>query len=426
MPPRFLARLVDVRPAEVKALAWSWLFFFTVLASYYVIRPVRDELGAAAGVSQLPWLFLMTLAGMTLANPLFSALVARMAPVRFISITYRFFALNVLVILVLMNTVKGAGAVWVGRAFWVWAAVFNMFVVSVFWAFLVDVFDNDQARRLFGFIAAGGTLGGIAGSAITAALVMRVGRSYLLIASALLLEAAVFCVHRLAGVSAGLRERRAPRQAAVGGGVLSGLSRAFKSAYLANISLYILLLAVLYTYLYFQQADIAQKSFSDRNVRTAFFAGMDLAVNILTLAIQFLLTGRILKRLGLTPALVLLPAISVAGFLALGAAPVLWVLVIVQVLRRAADFAVSRPTREVLFTVVPREDKYKAKSFIDTFVYRAGDQIGAWSYALLGWFGLAAAGISFAAALLSALWLANGLWLGRRQEKLAGRSAAEN
>jgi AAA family ATP:ADP antiporter len=306
-----------------------------------------------------------------------------------------------------------------GRVFFVWAAVFNLFVVSVFWGFLVDVFDNDQSRRLFGFIAAGGTLGGIAGSAFTSALVVHVGRSYLLVASAVLLEVAVFSVRRLSKVSEGLSERRAPRETVVGGGVLSGFSHAFRSPYLANISVYMLLLAVLYTFLYFQQADIAQKSFTDRNSRTAFFAGIDLAVNVLTLGIQLLFTGRILKRLGVALTLTLLPALSVAGFLLLGAAPVLWTLVGVQVLRRAADFAVARPAREILFTVVPREDKYKAKSFIDTFVYRAGDQIGAWSYALMGSLGLAATGISFVAVLLSAAWLANGLWLGRRQEKLA-------
>jgi AAA family ATP:ADP antiporter len=421
---RLLSRVVDVRPGETRALAWSWLFFFSVLASYYVIRPVRDEIGAAAGVSQLPWLFAGTLLGMTAANPLFSALVSRLAPVRFISITYRFFAANLLLFLVVLNMTTTSPSVWLGRVFFVWAAVFNLFVVSVFWGFLVDVFDNDQSRRLFGFIAAGGTLGGIAGSVLTAALVTHVGRSYLLLASAVLIEIAVFSVRRLSKVSEGLSERRATRETVVGGGVLSGFAHAFRSPYLVNISVYMLLLAVLYTFLYFQQADIAQKSFTDRNSRTAFFAGIDLAVNVLTLGIQLLFTGRILKRLGVALTLTLLPALSVAGFLLLGVAPVLWTLVGVQVLRRAADFAVARPAREILFTVVPREDKYKAKSFIDTFVYRAGDQIGAWSYALMGSLGLAAAGISFVAVLLSAGWLANGLWLGRRQEKLARESVA--
>jgi AAA family ATP:ADP antiporter len=177
--------------------------------------------------------------------------------------------------------------------------------------------------------------------------------------------------------------------------------------------------AVLATFLYFEQADIAQRSFTDRALRAAFFANVDLAVNVLTLAAQFLLTSRILKRLGVAVTLTLLPALSVAGFLLLGFAPVLWAIVALQVARRAVDFAVARPTREILFTVVPREDKYKAKSFIDTFVYRAGDQIGAWAYALMGLAGLSAAGISFAAAPLSLLWLVNGLWLGRRQERMA-------
>ncbi len=419
-PHSLLSRLVDVRPGEGRALSWSWLFFFTVLASYYVIRPVRDELGAAAGAAQLPWMFLMTLGAMTAVNPLFSALVARLAPVRFISLTYRFFALNLVVILILMHTATGAAAVWVGRAFWVWAAVFNLFVVSVFWGYLVDVFDSGQSRRLFGFIAAGGTLGGAAGSSLAALLATRAGRGWLLVASAVLLGAAVFSVRRLAGVAAGLRERRATREQSVGGGVWSGILHVFRSPYLAGVSLYVLLLAVLYTFLYFQQAEIAQKAFSDRDARTAFFAAMDLAANVLTLAVQILLTGRMLKKLGVAATLAAMPAISVAGFLALGFAPVLGVLVAVQVLRRAADFAVSRPAREILFTVAAREDKYKAKSFLDTFVYRAGDQLGAWGYAFLGWLGLAAAGISLVGAALSAAWLANGVWLGRRHVRLAG------
>ncbi len=418
-PRRWLTRLVDVRPGETRALAWSWLFFFAVLASYYVIRPVRDELGAAAGASQLPWMFLMTLGGMTAVNPLFSALVARLSPVRFISITYRFFALNLIVILALANTTTGVAAVWVGRAFWVWAAVFNLFVVSVFWGLMVDVFDSGQSRRLFGFIAAGGTLGGIAGSALTAMLATRVGRNYLLIASAALLEVAVFSVHRLAAASTVIHRRPAARSGTVGGGVWSGITHIVRSPYLAGAGLYVALLAILYTFLYFQQAEIAQKAFTNRDARTAFFAQMDLAVNALTLAAQLLLTGPVLKRLGVIVTLAAMPVLSVAGFLWLGFAPVLWVLVVVQVLRRTADYALSRPAREILFTVVPQEDKYKAKSFIDTFVYRAGDQIGAWGYALLAWLGLAAGGISLAGAALSAAWLINSLWLGRRQERLA-------
>jgi AAA family ATP:ADP antiporter len=412
--------MVAVRPGEVRALAWSWLYFFAVLSAYYVIRPIRDEMGVAGGVQNLPWLVTGTLVGMTILNPPFAALVARLAPARFIAITYRFFIANLVVFLILVSATSGEQNIWVGRVFFIWSAIFNLFVVSVFWAFLADAFDNDQARRLFGFIAAGGTLGGIAGSTLTASLVTHTGSAVLLLVSAALLELAVFSMRRLSKIFAGLRERRSTRgqDVPVGGSVLAGLSHSVKSPYLLNISLYMLLLAVLSTYLYFQQAEIVRQNFTDRALRTAFFANVDLAVNVLTLAIQLFLTGRILKALGVAITLTLLPALSAAGFLLLGVAPGLWAIVAVQVLRRAGNFAVAAPTREILFTVTSREDKYKAKSFIDTFVYRAGDQIGAWSYAWMGLLGMGVAGIGFAAVPISIVWLLNGLWLGRRQEQL--------
>jgi len=436
-----LRRVIDVHPGEVAALLWAWLYFFAVLSAYYVIRPIRDEIGVAGGIENLPWLFTGTLLGMSLANPPFAVLVARFSPVRFISITYRFFIFNLLVFLVLLQTTSGATSLWSGRVFYVWCAVFNLFIVSVFWAFMADVFSNQQGRRLFGFIAAGGTLGGILGSTLTSALVRHTGRSVLMLVSMLLLEVAVFGVRRLARLAKGLRERRsAPQQAkdkhsgdpagmaeerAIGGGVLSGFSHAVKSPYLLNISVYMLLYTILSTFLYFQQAAIVSHTFADRASRTAFFADLDLTVNILTLAIQLGFTGRILKKLGVAMTLTLLPALSAAGFFLLGMAPVLWIFVLVQVSRRAVNFAVTRPTREVLFTVLPREDKYKAKSFLDTFVYRVGDQLGAWSSALMISLGLGVAGIGIAAVPISLVWLLNGLWLGRRQEKLATAAAKQ-
>jgi ATP:ADP antiporter, AAA family len=422
---RVLRTAIDVRPSEVTALAWSWLYFFSILSAYYVIRPIRDEIGAAGGIENLPWLFTGTLCGMLLANPPFSALVARLAPVRFISWTYRFFMVNLALFLILLETTTGAANASVGRVFYIWAAVFNLFVVSVFWGFLADVFSSEQSRRLFGFIAAGGTIGGIVGSSLTSALVEHLGRSRLLLASAVLLEVAVFAVRRLSRISRALRERSGARgdDAAVGGGVLSGFAHAVRSPYLLNLTVYMLLFTILSTFLYFQQADIARHSFSDRSARTAFFANIDLAVNVLTLLIQLLLTGRIIKTLGVALTLTLLPALSVAGFVVLGVAPTLWAVITFQVLRRAGNFAVARPTRETCFTVLPREDKYKAKSFIDTFVYRAGDQIGAWVYAGMGLLGLGLAGISVAAVPIAVLWLINGLWLGRRNESLARDTA---
>lgn len=418
---RRLNRMLDVRPEENLALAWSWLYIFSVLSSYYIIRPIRDEMGVAGGVENLQWLFTGTLIGMVLVNPPFAALVTKLPRARFISVTYRFFIANLLLFALLLKIASAEQNIWVGRIFFIWTSVFNLFVVSVFWALMVDVFNSEQGKRLFGFISAGATLGGIVGSSLTAALAQHVPSTYLLLGSAVLLEVAVFSVRHLSRLSEALRLRPTARgeEAAIGGRVLSGLTHAFKSPYLVNVGVYILLYAITSTFLYFQQAEIARHSFASRGARTTFFAQVDLLVSTLTLVIQLFLTGRLLRALGVGLTLTLLPALSVLGFSTLALAPTIAILVIYQVLRRAGNFAVARPTREVLFTVVPREDKYKAKSFIDTAIYRAGDQVGAWSYALLGLLGLGMTGISIAAVPISAAWLLNGLWLGRKQETLA-------
>ena len=418
---RLLKRLIDVRPAEVRALAWSWLYIFCVLSAYYILRPIRDDMGVAGGVENLPWLFTGTLLGMIVVNPPFAALVAKLPRVRFIAISYRFFVVNLLIFILCFNVATAEQYIWVGRVFFIWTSIFNLFVVSVFWALMVDVFDSEQGKRLFGFIAAGATLGGIAGSSITASLAKDVPATYLLSGSAVLLEAAVFSVRRLSGLSDALRER--PRaeseRTPIGGGVFAGLTHAFKSPYLINLSVYMLLFSVTSTLLYFQQLEIARQSFADRGARTAFFARIDLWVNILTLIAQLLLTARILRAIGVALTLAILPVLSTLGFGALAMAPTIAVVVVYQVLRRAGNFAFARPAREVLFTVVLREDKYKAKSFIDTVIYRTGDQVGAWSFAALGFLGLALTGISVVAVPISIAWLMNALWLGRKQERFA-------
>ena len=416
-----LRRIIDVRPAEMRALGWSWLYIFCLLSSYYILRPIRDEMGVAGGVENLQWLFTGTLLGMIAVNPPFAALVAKLPRVHFIATTYRFFMVNLLIFILLLHMAAPEQHIWVGRVFFVWASVFNLFVVSIFWALMVDVFDSEQGKRLFGFIAAGATLGGIAGSTLTASLAKDVAATYLLLGSAVLLEAAVFSVRRLSRLSDALHRRPAAQSegALIGGNVLSGITHAFKSPYLINVSVYILLFAITSTFLYFQQAEIARQSFADRGARTAFFARIDLWVNVLTLGAQLFLTGRVLRAIGVGLTLAMLPGLSILGFGTLSLTPTIAVLVIYQVLRRAGNFAFARPSREVLFTVVPREDKYKAKSFIDTVVYRTGDQVGAWSYAGLGFLGLAMSGISMLAIPISIVWLLNGLWLGRKQEKMA-------
>jgi AAA family ATP:ADP antiporter len=415
-----LQRLIDVRPAELRALGWSWLFIFSVLFSYYIMRPIRDEMGVAGGVENLQWLFTGTLLGMIAVNPPFAALVARLPRARFIAATYRFFLANLLIFAALLHLATVEQNIWVGRVFFIWTSVFNLFVVSIFWAMMVDVFDAEQGKRLFGFIAAGATLGGIFGSSVTAALAKQVPPTYLLLASAVLLEVAVVGVRRLSSLSGALLRTPAAHsgETVIGGSAFSGLKHALSSPYLINVGVYILLFAVTSTFLYFQQAEIARQSFTDRGARTAFFARVDLWVNVLTLGAQLFLTGRVLRWIGVALTLAFLPLLSIFGFSALALTPTIAVLIIYQVIRRAGNFAFARPTREVLFTVVPREDKYKAKSFIDTVVYRLGDQVGAWSYASLGFLGFGMTGIALVAVPISLAWLVNGLWLGRRQRVL--------
>ncbi|TXM91662.1 MFS transporter, partial [Methylobacterium sp. WL116] len=420
-PSNALARLIGVRPGEGPALAWSWAYIFSILAAYYVLRPIRDQMGVAGGIENLPWLFTATLVGMLALNLPFAWLVKRMPRARFVPLTYRFFGANILLFALALYLAPPDWDVWIGRVFFVWLSIFNLFVVSIFWATIVDVFSTSQGKRLFGFIAAGATLGAIAGSATTALLAKTVPTWGLMLGAVALLECAVFSMRGLARLSERLRQAPSggPEQGTgqvIGGSVFAGVTRTFASPYLLNISLFLLLFSVTSTYLYFQQAAIAKASFPDRAAQTAFFAGVDLAVNVLTLGVQFFLTGRIVRRIGVGLTLAILPALSILGFGLLALAPSIAAIVGFQVLRRAGNFAISRPIREVLFTVVPREDRYKAKSFIDTVVYRLGDQAGAWSYAGLGALGFGAAAASVVAVPLSAAWLVNSLWLGRAQE----------
>jgi len=421
-----LTRVVNVRPHEVATLMWSWGYIFTLLSSYYVMRPIRDQMGAAGGVKNLPWLFLGTLICMILLNLPYGALVKALPRSRFISLTYRFFAVSVLLFAVAFHYADKETLVWYGRAYFIWLSVFNLFVVSVFWGLIVDTFGSEDGKRLFGFIAAGATIGAITGSSVTAVLAKDVPVAALLVVAALLLEVAVFCVRRLSKQAAQLNARPdvTDPEAPVGGGMFAGFTHAFSSSYLINIVLFMLLFAVSSTFVYFQQADIVSRSFTERGAQTAFFAKIDLAVNVLTLIIQLGLTSRIVRVLGVSRALALLPFITIAGFGGLALVPTALALMILQIVRRSSDYAIARPMREVLYTVVVREDRYKTKSFIDTVVYRAGDQLGAWVYVLLTGIGMGVTEVALVGAALGVVWLLNGLWLGRRQDQLAKAQVA--
>jgi ATP:ADP antiporter, AAA family len=413
---RLLRRLVHFRPSEARPMLWSFAYFACLLGSYYVLRPVREEMGIAGGVDQLQWLFTGTFVAMLAAVPLFGVASARLPRARLLPAVYLFFIVNIVGFHVLL----GAGdRTWIARAFFIWTSVFNLFVVSVFWSFMVDLFTDAQARRLFPFIAAGGTLGAIIGPGLTALLAPVIGTRHLLLVSALLLAAALFCIVRLLSADRSKSDESGP--AALGGGVWEGLRLLLGSRYLLGIGLFIWLYTMLSTFLYFEQAHIIKAAFDDPDRRTQWFAVIDLAVNVLTVLLQVAIAGRLLERYGIAKTLAAIPALLAVGFLALAAAPEVLVLATVQVLRRAGDYAVTRPTREVLFTVLDRRSKYKAKNFVDTVIYRAGDAVSAWLFAGLKTGGLGLTGIALVAAPVALLWMWLGFRLGRMQDAVPAR-----
>ena len=427
MVGRVLQRMVDVRDEEASALLLSALYFFLLFTGYFIIRPLRDEMGMLGGVRDLAWLFTGTLVGMLLVHPLYTALVGKLPRSRFIPIVYRFFAANLVIFFVLLEVVPNDHQIWIARIFFIWTSVYNLFVLAVFWSFMADIFRPEQAKRLFGFIAVGGTLGAVLGSAITAQLAAVINPVLLLLVSAVTLELAVQCVNRLARWSDdqpdGTGERDASKGGVIGGSVMGGISAVIRSPYLLAICAYLFCHTITATFLYFQQAEIVPLALGDeRAARTVFLARIDLVVNVLTAITQIFLTGRVLKVFGVAVSLAALPLVCAAGFLSLSVWPTLTALAIFQVLRRSSNYAISRPGREVLYTVLPREEKYKAKHLIDTFVYRAGDQVGAWSYAGARALGLGMTGLSLAAAPLSVAWLGLAVWLGKRQKELERES----
>jgi AAA family ATP:ADP antiporter len=423
---RLFSKIVDVKPNEVRALWLGFILFFVVLAGYYVIRPIRDNIGATQ-FENLWWMFTVVLVAMIVANALFSMIVARMSRRKFIPIAYRFFILNLVIFFVLMQFMPPGKQRWVDGCFFVWVSVFNLFATAVFWGFMTDIFTNEQGKRLFGFIAVGGSLGGMLGPLITASLVHRVSTGVLLLICAGMLEIAAqsirFFPAEFRRSDSKSAEDAAAAEKPIGGKFWDGVTHICKSPYLFGLFLFILLYTLTSTWTYFQQSELTKVGIVDKAARTAFFAKLDLSVNTLTLLLQIFLTGRLMKFLGVTVTLLFMPVLSLFGFAAMGLVPVLTVLAIFQVARRASTFAFMRPAREVLFTVLRREDKYKAKSFIDTFGYRCGDQFGAWSYGGMQALGLSLSTISYVAVPVVACWCGLGVWLGRKQRALADAQA---
>lgn len=394
-------------------MLWSFAYFFCLLAGYYILRPLRDEMGVAGGVRNLQWLFTATFLTMLAAVPCYGALVARLPRRRFIPLVYHFFVANLAIFWLLLALEVERQTV--ARVFFVWISVFVLFAVSVFWSFMADLYSSEQGKRLYGFIAAGGSAGALAGPLLTIGLAEVLGPVNLLIVAALLLEGAVICAMRLEP-----REQAEKTKQPVGGGSWDGITMVLRSPYIAGILLWVSLMSVAATFLYFEQAAIVAAASDDPAVRTRIFAAVDLAVGLLTIAVQFFATGKLIARFGVGAALALLPLVFAAGFAVLAAAPVLAVVIAFQALQRTANFAISNPAREVLFTVLARDEKYKAKNVIDIVAVRGADAAGGWLFTGLRALGMEVRSIPLVAILLAAACLALAAALGRAQERRAG------
>ncbi|MBE7376251.1 NTP/NDP exchange transporter [Pseudomonas lopnurensis] len=420
-----LARLINAGPGELLASLAGFGLFFCLFTGYFMLRPIRESMGIQGGVENLQWLFSATFVVMLLAVPLFAWLNSKVARIYYIDWVYGFFCINLLLFAVLFLLLQQN--VWLARVFYVWISVYNLFVVSVAWSLMADVFDAPQAKRLFAFIAAGASVGGLTGPALSALLVSLLGQAGLMLLAALLLAAAVALKHYLMAWRAiggagrpGAQQAENPRRP-VPGNPFSGLTRVLGSSYLLGISAFVVLLATVSTFLYFEQARLVAELFPDRAEQVRVFGAIDFVVQAGALLAQLFITGRVAQRLGVRMLLVVVPALVCLGFVGLALAPTFAVLAALMIVRRIGEYAFVRPGREMLFAPLDAESKYKAKNFIDTVVYRGGDAVSGWVKALLDMLGQGAVLIALVGAVCAALWGALGWYLGSRADR-AGKA----
>ena len=416
-PERLLAATVEVERNEIAALLWSFAFFFFVLCAYYIIRPLRDEMGVSLGPARLQWLFSAVFVVMLAAVPLFGWVVSSFARRRIVPIVYGFLIANLLAFWGLFAA--GVHGTLVASTFFVWVSVFNLFVVSLFWSLMADLYRSEQARRLYGFIAAGGSAGALAGPLLTQSLVGVLGATNLLLVSALLLLAATQAALALRRLFSGVAGRQSEERP-LGKGLLAGAIAVWRSSYLFHIALWILLANLISTLFYLEQARIVGETLADRTQRVQLFARLDLAVSIATILAQVFLTPRVLARFGLAAAIAVLPSFAALGLIGLALSPTLIVIVSILAIERALAFAISNPALKVLYTVLAPEAKYKAQNFNDTVVFRGGDAASGWIFnSLAKSLGLSLASVAVLSLPLALLWLLLSLRLGRQH---AGRA----
>lgn len=422
-----IEKFVDIRDdSELKGLLIATVYGFFIMFSYYILRAVRDEISSAdRGNLQLLWTAVFFV--MMLAVPAYSWLASKFSRGVFVPLVNRFFIACLVVFWACLVFLPPESRPWIDRVFYVWSSVFALFVVTVFWGFMSDCFDNSQGKRLFSFVAVGSSFGGMAGSAVTSVLAEHLPVFSLLLLACIPLEAASWCARSLhRRFNTGSVSIPGEAQKAIAGTAWSGMQAVFSSRYLMGIAAFIALMTFVSTMLYFQQASLVADAFANRGERTAFYARVDLVVSALTIVFQVYLTARIIKWLGVGLTLAIVPVLMALGFVLLGLYPTLAVLVVVQVIYRAGRYGLTKPAREILWTVLDREAKYKSKPFLDAAVYRGGDLLSGWIYTGLAALGLSVGAIALSAAPVAGLWTLLAFKLGSRQEKLANSGVGKS
>ncbi len=428
-----LNRTLGIERHEYVAVAWSFAYFFCVLSSYYILRPVREAMAVGSGAGTIPYLFLGTFAAMMVATPIFGWVSSRYPRRTFLPWVYLFFISNILIFWFVFSQLvdDGTDHVWLGRAFFVWLSVFNLFVVSVFWSFMADIYTRDQGRRLFGFITAGGSIGALIGGAATSAYVIEIGFQNLFPIAASLLFLAIVCIRQLRGWVAHEHEEEIDETVEsnkpLGGNPFSGITHVFGSNYFLAIVACSIIASLLGTALYMFAAQLVEESIPGANARTEFFSNINFWTNLFALLGQMFFVRHVVVHFGIGRSLAVLPLLSVAAFVLLAFDPVLAVVAFLTIARRALGFSFSKPTTDMLYSVVTPEEKYKTKNFIDTAVYRFGDIVGTWSVKLMmgltiggvSFVGLSITGVSLVMLPFAVIWSVIALWLGREYKRKA-------
>ncbi len=420
-----ISEIFGVQRHEFVAVAWSFAYFFCVLSSYYIIRPVREEMAVGSGPNTIPYLFIGTFITMIVATSLFGWVASRFPRRVFLPWVYLFFISNMLIFWAVFSQLRGSGDdyVWLGRVFFVWVSVFNLFVVSVFWSFMADIYTREQGRRLFGLITSGGSIGALLGGLVTSSLVTKIGFHNLLLIAGGVLLAAVFCIGRLKDWVHQEHEHEVERTVEsdkpLGGNPLAGITHLLSSNYFLGIALLSVIASLLGTALYMFRAELIETAILSPDARTQFFSNMNVAQNALALVAQMFLVKQVVTRFGIGRSLFLFPLASIIGFAVLALDPTLMAVAVLDVVRRGLGFGFAKPSTDMLYSVVTPEEKYKTKNAIDTAVYRGGDVVGTWTIKGLSVLGMGMAAIAVLMLPFAVLSAVVALWLGRDYKRRA-------